>query len=224
MAERRYAKPPHLPQRYAQGDLCDTIQSRRKDEVGQLLEAINGIGHGLQSIVQQVRNTASEISAGTNALAADSREISEQINKQASIVEDTTVSIGQLAATVQKNADNMSQTQSLVHHAAQAVNRGNDTVSNTLATMNDIRTASQHITDIIEYIVFQTNILALNAAVEAARAGEHGKGFAVVAGEVRALAERSGNAVKEIEALVANTLDKVGVGYKATHFQNTCVR
>jgi methyl-accepting chemotaxis protein len=82
--------------------------------------------------------------------------------------------------------------------------------------MNDIRDASQRIaaiTQVIESIAFQTNILALNAAVEAARAGEHGKGFAVVAQEVRALAARSAQAVKEIEELIADTLAKVSEGH-----------
>ncbi|WP_318387658.1 methyl-accepting chemotaxis protein [Enterobacter sp.] len=205
-----------LAQRYAAGDLRATLDTRRHDEVGQLITAINGIGHGLQTMVRQVREAAGEINEGTNALAADSGEISEQINKQASSVEETSASMEQLAATVQQTADNMEQTQHLVKETSQAVQKGGQTVGFAVATMNDIRDASQRIADIthvIESIAFQTNILALNAAVEAARAGEHGKGFAVVAQEVRALAARSGNAVKEIEVLINDTLSKVTEGH-----------
>nr|WP_318383274.1 Cache 3/Cache 2 fusion domain-containing protein [uncultured Enterobacter sp.] len=205
-----------LAQRYAAGDLRATLTARREDEVGQLIQAINGIGNGLQTMVHQVREAASEINHGTSALAADSGEISEQINKQASSVEETSASMEQLAATVQQNAANMEQTQKLVNETSQAVEKGGKTVGHAVATMNDIREASQRIADItsvIEAIAFQTNILALNAAVEAARAGDHGKGFGVVAQEVRALAARSANAVKEIESLINDTLEKVTEGH-----------
>ncbi|ARD62845.1 methyl-accepting chemotaxis protein [Kosakonia radicincitans DSM 16656] len=205
-----------LAQRYAAGDLRATLTVDRQDEVGQLIAAINGIGDGLHTIVLQVRESAAEINLGTNALASDSSEISEQINKQASSVEETSASMEQLAATVQQNAANMEQTQSLVNDTTDAVQKGGETVDHSVATMEDIREASQRIADIthvIESIAFQTNILALNAAVEAARAGEHGKGFAVVAQEVRALAARSANAVKEIEVLIGDTLKKVGEGH-----------
>lgn len=206
----------HLAQQYASGDLRASLETRREDEVGQLIQAINGIGQGLQIIVAQVREAASEIHLSSNALASDSGEISEQINKQASSVEETSASMEQLTATVQQTAENMEQTQKLVSETSQAVQKGGETVSNAVGTMNDIRDASQRIADIthvIEAIAFQTNILALNAAVEAARAGEHGKGFAVVAQEVRALAARSANAVKEIEQLISDTLQKVKEGH-----------
>lgn len=206
----------HLARLYAAGDLRANLPVTRQDEVGQLIAAINGIGDGLQKIVIQVRETAGDIRTGTNALANDSGEISEQINKQASSVEETSASMEQLAATVQQNAANMEQTQQLVAETSRAVHQGGETVTHAVATMDDIRDASKRIEDItrvIESIAFQTNILALNAAVEAARAGEHGKGFAVVAQEVRALAARSANAVKEIEQLIGDTLNKVSEGH-----------
>ncbi|HDS6850743.1 TPA: Cache 3/Cache 2 fusion domain-containing protein [Enterobacter cancerogenus] len=206
----------HLARLYAAGDLRANLPVTRQDEVGQLIAAINGIGDGLQKIVIQVREAAGDIRTGTNALANDSGEISEQINKQASSVEETSASMEQLAATVQQNAANMEQTQQLVGETSRAVYQGGETVTHAVATMDDIRDASKRIEDItrvIESIAFQTNILALNAAVEAARAGEHGKGFAVVAQEVRALAARSANAVKEIEQLIGDTLKKVGEGH-----------
>ncbi|QOV69255.1 methyl-accepting chemotaxis protein [Citrobacter sp. BDA59-3] len=205
-----------LASRYASGDLRASLEVKRQDEVGQLMDAINGIGNGLHTIVLQVRKSASDIHHGTNALAADSTEISEQINKQASSVEETSASMEQLAATLQQNAANMEEMQSLVNETAREVQKGGITVEEAVATMDAIRTASQRIADIthvIESIAFQTNILALNAAVEAARAGEHGKGFAVVAQEVRALAARSANAVKEIDELTSDTLKKVHEGH-----------
>jgi len=205
-----------LARQYAAGDLRASLPVTRQDEVGQLVDAINGIGDGLQKIVLQVREAAGEIHLGTNALASDTGEISEQINKQASSVEETSASMEQLAATVQQNAANMEQTQQLVGETSLAVHQGGETVTHAVSTMDDIRDASKRIEDItrvIESIAFQTNILALNAAVEAARAGEHGKGFAVVAQEVRALAARSANAVKEIEHLIGDTLNKVSEGH-----------
>lgn len=116
----------HLARQYAAGDLRASLAVTRQDEVGQLIDAINGIGGGLEKIVLQVREAAGEIHLGTNALASDTREISEQINKQASSVEETSASMEQLAATVQQNAANMEQTQQLVGKPHARCIRGRD--------------------------------------------------------------------------------------------------
>jgi len=121
----------------------------------------------------------------------------------------------QLTATVEQNAENMVQTQNYMQQASHAVHVGGDTVTHAVSNMNAIRDASQRIADIthvIESIAFQTNILALNAAVEAARAGAEGRGFAVVASEVRALAQRSASAARDIRNLIDNSVNRIAEG------------
>jgi methyl-accepting chemotaxis protein len=121
----------------------------------------------------------------------------------------------ELAETVRHNADNAAQASQLARGATTVAVRGGEVVGQVVGTMHAINESSRKISDIIgviDGIAFQTNILALNAAVEAARAGEQGRGFAVVASEVRALAQRSAEAAKEIKTLINHSVGQVAQG------------
>ncbi|CAG9182292.1 methyl-accepting chemotaxis protein [Cupriavidus respiraculi] len=199
----------------AAGDLATRLDSRREDEIGELMRAIDGVGQGLSGIVGTVRASASAIAASTSEIASGNADLSARTATQASSLERTVTSIEQLSATVTQNADSAQDANEAVRTTAEAARTGGAKVERVVQTMAGVHRNAQQVVDIIgmiDGIAFQTNILALNAAVEAARAGEHGRGFAVVAGEVRSLAQRSATAAGEIKTLIERTVSDLRTG------------
>ncbi|WP_309643171.1 methyl-accepting chemotaxis protein, partial [Phenylobacterium sp.] len=135
--------------------------------------------------------------------------------QQAASLEETAAALDEITATVRRTAEGATHARKVVETARSDAAEGADVVRRATSAMDEIEGSSKQIGQIIgviDEIAFQTNLLALNAGVEAARAGEAGKGFAVVASEVRALAQRSAEAAKEIKALITASSDQVGVG------------
>lgn len=186
-----------VAQKIAQGDLTETVEAGRKDEMGDLLSAMNEMVASLSRTITEVRTGAGALASASAQVSSTSQSLSQGTSEQAASVEETTSSLEQMNASISQNAENSRATEQMAVKGARDAEESGRTVTQTVSAMTEIAEK----VSIIEEIAYQTNLLALNAAIEAARAGEHGKGFAVVATEVRKLAERSQVAAKEISAL-----------------------
>ena len=201
--------------RIADGDLTVSVAPGRADEIGLLLESMNGISRKLSAVVGKVRIGAEQIASASNEISTGNLDLCTRTEQQAGSLATTSSSMGELTETVRQNAEHARQANTLAVSASSIAQKGGTMVAQVVDTMESINQSSRKISDItgvIDGIAFQTNILALNAAVEAARAGEQGRGFAVVASEVRNLAQRSAAAAKEIKALIAASSSEVDAG------------
>ncbi|EGI77531.1 methyl-accepting chemotaxis protein [Hylemonella gracilis] len=212
---RPLASSVTLADRIAQGDLSLSQHTTRRDEIGQLLMALESMRGQLHELVSEVKATTDGIGSASSEIARGSMDLSHRTEEAASSLAQTAHFMAELTGQVSEAADVARQASQVAVSASDVAGRGGHVVTEVVTTMEDIAADSERIADIvgmIDAIAFQTNILALNAAVEAARAGEQGRGFAVVAGEVRNLAQRSAEAAKEIKGLIGMSTSKVTAG------------
>ena len=199
----------------ADSDLSHPVPHSGTDEIGCMLQHMEGMRSNLSRAVANVKTGAGAIASASAQVAAGTLDLSSRTEQQASALEETASATEELSSTVQQNADNAVQANELAGEARRMAQNGGDIVGQMVSTMAEINQSAKKIVDIISVIdgiAFQTNILALNAAVEAARAGEQGRGFAVVAGEVRSLAGRSAEAAREVQVLITDAVNKAEMG------------
>ncbi|MEO6280804.1 methyl-accepting chemotaxis protein [Roseateles sp.] len=218
----RYASS--VAQSIASGDLDNDIRVVGRDEASDLLRALDAMQSSLRDLVRQVKTSAQSIETASSEVASGNQDLSQRTEQAAASLEETSSSMEDLTSGVRHGADAAGKARQLAEGAAEVARRGGQEVAKVVTTMDEINTSSRRIGDIlgvIDSIAFQTNILALNAAVEAARAGEQGRGFAVVASEVRALAQRSAGAAREIKSLIAASLERTEAGTRLVQHAGT---
>jgi len=199
----------------ANQDLTYRLLSDMPDAYRGLQSDFNEAIEKLEGVMRHVSGSASAIHSGTQEIAAAADDLSQRTEQQAASLEETAAALHEITATVEKSAEGATQARKVVAVADEDAKKSAVVVRQAVEAMDAIAKSSQQISQIIgviDEIAFQTNLLALNAGVEAARAGEAGRGFAVVASEVRALAQRSAQAAKEIKGLISTSTTHVSHG------------
>ena len=202
-------------EKLANGVLTFRLGEAFAPEYERLRGDFNAAMERLQEAMQTITANTSAIRAGTAEISNAADDLSRRTEQQAASLEETAAALDEITATVRRTAEGATHASGVVGAAQTDAERSGTVVRDAVTAMSGIETSSQQISNIIgviDEIAFQTNLLALNAGVEAARAGDAGRGFAVVASEVRALAQRSADAAKEIKALISTSTQQVVSG------------
>lgn len=199
----------------AQGDLTHSVSTQCKGQLDHLKQSINKNAENLSRIISLALNSADIVNGASDEVSRGSQDLSQRVQEQAAALEETSATMDQMNSAVQNNTQNALEATRVARDVQQKAHDGTEVMQQTIDAMNSIQESSHKIAEIvtlIDGIAFQTNLLALNAAVEAARAGDHGRGFAVVAGEVRALAQKSAEAAKDIKSLIDESVARIDQG------------
>ncbi|MFZ1965250.1 MAG: PAS domain-containing methyl-accepting chemotaxis protein [Roseiarcus sp.] len=201
--------------RLAEGDLEQRIEEPFIPALEPLRVDFNASLEALENSMSAIAANTQAIRTGTGEISTAADDLSRRTEQQASSLEETAAALEQITATVKKTAEGAKHARDVVSTAKVDADKSGKVVREAMAAMTGIEKSSKQISQIIgviDEIAFQTNLLALNAGVEAARAGDAGRGFAVVASEVRALAQRSAEAAKEIKGLISASTAQVDQG------------
>jgi methyl-accepting chemotaxis protein len=199
------------------GDLTLTVNGAYLGQLNVIKDAVNVAALKLTNVVSKAVEASVIVSSAAEEVSQGSTSLSQRVQEQAAALEQTSATMEEMNCAVQNNTQNALQTAHVTLEVQKRASKGVTVMHQTITAMNSIQESSHKIADIvalIDGIAFQTNLLALNAAVEAARAGDHGRGFAVVASEVRALAQKSAEAAKEIKGLISESVNRIDEGTK----------
>ncbi|MDO8377532.1 PAS domain-containing methyl-accepting chemotaxis protein [Phenylobacterium sp.] len=203
--------------RLSDGDLTGVITADFTGDYRQIKEDFNRAIGTLGEAITSIAASTNGVRGGSDEIASASDDLSRRTEQQAASLEETAAALDEITATVKRSAEGARQASAAASTARADAQRSGEVVRQAVEAMGEIETSSTQISQIIgviDEIAFQTNLLALNAGVEAARAGEAGRGFAVVASEVRALAQRSADAAKEIKTLISASTAQVSSGVR----------
>lgn len=204
-------------ERLAAGDLDVTVDAALSSKSEKLAAGFNAAVDGLRAVISAVASSSTIVRDGSVEIAKASEASGRQSERQAAALEETAAAVEELASAIRSTAESAGMASQTVAEIRSNAERNSDVIKKTVVAIGEIDVSSRKIAQIItviDEIAFQTNLLALNAGVEAARAGEAGKGFAVVAQEVRALAQRSAEAAKEINTLISTSSGQVREGVR----------
>jgi len=199
----------------AEGDLTYRVNAQFPPAYERLQGDFNGAITQMEEAMRTIVQAANSIGSGSDEIASAADDLSRRSEQQAASLEETAAALDEITATVKRSSAGAVEASRVVTSTRSDAERSAVVVRGAVDAMNQIEKSSQEISQIIgviDEIAFQTNLLALNAGVEAARAGDAGRGFAVVAQEVRALAQRSADAAKEIKTLISTSTQQVGQG------------